>query len=953
MNLGNSVNRKYNILLTQVISMIILSALPFSAKAQQTNTQISRNITGNVIFDEEQPVEYATIQLLNPSDSTVLISSATDRDGKFRLASVKKDNYILKTSFISFETQFHNISSEQFSERQITIPTITLVEKSILLSETVVVGQMPQMVVKEDTIEYNPAAFNLHKNSLVEDLLKRLPGVEVDLEGNITVAGKQVRRVTVDGENFFGRDPKMTTQNLEIDLIKNLQVIEKKSDMEEITGIDDGNRETIINITIKEDKKRGWINNIQAGLGNLTQDVSTDNIRYESRSMFNRFVGDNKYSLIINAGNTSERGQGINSNESIGLNLINVFNKKFKMTGDVSYNGSSNSVQRKSFRQNILIDSVSYRNNESESKNRSHNMSLNYRFEYKPSEKTTILFIPSVSLSKSNSNDTTYTSTMAGDAEKTEVNRSSRRGSSSSDNINVSGNLIASHEFAKKGRRITFNIQGSYSNNDQLGYNKSISEFFLMPDRNQYLNQEAKTITKSNNYNLNASYIEPIFNGSFLQLSYTLRNSLSNNMRNTYEYDPEAEDFTILNPEYSKSLKNSFVNQTVAVSIRTVKEKYNYNVGLNIDPSYIKSKSYIMDGIAPGIDSIVYEPAGRNVVNYSPNGQFTYRFNKDKNIRINYRGNTSQPSVSQLDPTEDLTNPLNIRSGNPDLLPSFSNNISTDYNFSNRERQQSLRASMSYGFVINQIINRTFYEANTGIQRTMPINQNGMWNSNANILYSTPIDKKKRFQVSTNTNASFRNQIGYMSFGESAETKNIAQTLSISENLSVSYRRSWLYLQTRGVVRYSTTHNSLEEKKNQEDINYSASLDAQVTFPRDWVFNSNLQYSGQTGLSTGYNRNQTLWNINVNKRFMKNKQATVSLKWTDLLQQRMSISRNVTSNYIEDSESNVMTGYFLVSFSYRFNNFGGGGGGRGGRGTGGGERMRGASNMGGRAFPTY
>lgn len=927
------------------IAMLLL--VPIYASAQQDRALSPKNISGNVVFaEEEEPVEYATIQLLKASDSTVVTSSATEKSGKFRLPSVKPNNYILKTSYISFETQYHNIDSAHFKEREIVVPTVALVENSILLSEAVIVGQMPQMVVKEDTIEYNPAAFNLHENSLVEDLLKRLPGVEVDLEGKITIAGKSVGRVTVDGENFFGRDPKMTTQNLEIGIIDKLQVIEKKSDLEEITGIDDGNRETIINITIKEDKKRGWINNIQAGLGNLTQDVSLDNTRYESRSMFNRFVGDNKYSLVINANNNSQRGQGVNSNESLGLNMINVFSPKFKMTGDLSYNRGSSFVQRKSFRQNILVDSTSYRSNESESRNNDHNISLNYRFEYKPDEKTTILFIPNVSLSRSFSNDTSYTATMAGDADMSEVNNSSRRGSSNSQNLNMSGNLIASREFAKKGRRITLNLSGNIGNNDQLGYNKSVSEFALMPNRNQYLNQEAKTLNKSNSFNVNASYVEPVLTSSFLQFSYNIRKNMSHNMRNTFEYDAEQDDFTILNPEYSKSLLNSFLNQNISLSFRTVKEKYSYNAGVNIVPSYIKSKSYIKDGIAEGVDSIVHAPDGRNVVNYSPNGDFTYRFNKDKNLRFSYNGSTSQPSISQLDPTEDLTNPLNIRSGNPDLLPSFSNNMSLVYNFSNRENQQSLRANVSYSFVVNQIINRTIYEANTGVQRTMPINQNGMWNTNANILYSMPLDKEKKVQFSTNTDASLRNQIGYMSFKEDTETKNVAKTFSVSENLSVSYRHTWFYLQARGVVRYSTTQNSLEAKKNQEDINYRASLNSQFNFPKDWVFESSLQYSGQSGLSTGYNRNETLWNINVNKRFMKNKQATVSFRWTDVLQQRLSIRRNVTSNYIEDSESNVLTGYFMVSFSYRFNNFaGGGGGGRGGegrmrRGDFGGGRMR-------------
>lgn len=924
--------------------LCFLFVVPISVIGQQAPKVAPKNIEGIVIFaDEKEPVENATVQLLKASDSTVVISTATDKGGKFLFSNIKAESYLLKTSYVSFETQFQNIAYDMFKNKSIDIPVIALEENSILLSDAVVVGKIPEMIVKEDTIEYNPAAFNLHENSLVEDLLKRLPGVEVDMEGNITMAGKSIGRVTVDGENFFGRDPKMTTQNLEIGIIDKLQVIEKKSDLEEITGIDDGKRETIINITIKEDKKRGWINNIQAGVGNLTKDISLDNTRYESRSMFNRFVGDNKYSLVINANNTSERGQGVNSNESIGLNMINVFNPKFKMIGDLSYNSRSSFVQRESFRQNILVDSVSYRKNESESRNNNQNISLNYRFEYKPSDKTTVLFTPNVSFSTSHSNDTSYTATMAGDAEMSEVNNSTRRGSSNSKNFNMSGSMLISHGFAKKGRRVTLNMYGNLGNNNQLGYNQSVSEFSLMPERNQYLNQEAKTITESNSFSINTSYIEPLLSSSFLQLSYDLRKNMNHNKRNTYEYNIEDDDYTVLNPEYSKSLLNSFFNQTISLSFRTVKEKYTYNAGLGIVPSYIKSKSYIRDGVEVGVDSVVHAPDGREVVNYSPNGEFIYRFSKDANLRLSYNGNTSQPSISQLDPTEDLTNPLNIRSGNPDLLPSFSNNMNMVYNFSDREKQQSLRANISYGFVLNQIINRTIYESNTGVQRTMPINQNGMWNSNANILYSTPLDKKKRFQFSTSTDVSLRNQIGYMSFKEDTETKNVSKTFSISENISISYRREWLYLQARGVLRYSSTNNSLEAKKNQEDVNYRASLNSQVDLPSDWVVESIIQYAGQSGLSTGYNRNETIWNIYLNKRFMKNKQATVSLKWTDVLQQRMSIRRNVTSNYIEDSESNVLTGYFMVSFAYRFNSFGDGGG----RSNRGGDRMRGSRGGGG------
>lgn len=914
--------------------------------AQQKSAPSPKNIRGTVLFEEnDEPLENATVHLLKSKDSTAVSTVATNKSGLFQFNEVAPDNYIVKVSFVSFANEFYNIKKKTFLDKNIIVPPVKMKETSIMLSETVVVGQMPEVVVKEDTLEYNPAAFKLQGSAVVEDLLKRLPGVEVDMDGRITAGGKTVRRITVDGENFFGNDPTMTTKNLEIDIIEKLQIIEKKSDLEELTGIDDGERETIINLTIKEDRKKGWINNIEAGIGSLVRDMSADdNLRYASRSMINRFSGDDKYSLIVNANNNSGRGQGISSTGSFGLNLINVFSEKFKMTGGVTYNNRSSFVQRKSFRQNILVDSVSYRNNESENSSKSNDFGVDYRLEYKPTTKTTLLFTPNFSVSKSHSNDSSLTSTMAGDMERTEVNSSSRRGNSSSDNINLSGRMILSHEFAKKGRKATVSLQGNYRKGQTLGENISENYFYLMPDRNSLLNQNSITDSDVKTYSLNASYIEPIFTGNFLQFSYTYRDNFTENLRNTFDFDPLTEDFTNLNLDYSKSLLNQFANQTISMSFRSVRQKFNYNAGVNIEPSKIQSKSFIVDGIALGVDSIIHDPGARDVVNYAPNANFTYRFSKLQNIRFTYRGRTSQPSVTQLDPTEDITNPLNIRSGNADLLPSFSNNLSLLYNFSNREKQQSMRVTLNYSFVLNEIINKTMYEANTGVQKTFPINQNGIWNSSAGVLINTPLDKNRKFQFTSNFETSYRNQIGYMSFQEESETKNVAKTLSVRENLSLSYRLPWLYMQTRGVIRYTSTRNSLEARKNQEDINYSVSFNAQFNIPYDWIAETGIRYSGQTGLTTGFNRNETIWDIDISKRLLKNKRATLSLKWTDLLQQRLSIRRNVTSNYIEDSESNVLTGYFLVSFAYRFNSMGGGRGSRGG-GRGGDGRMGGGRGM--------
>ncbi len=910
--------------IVKIFLLIIFCCSNVLVNAQQSRVTTPGIIVGKVILSEDGlPVQQATIQLLNARDSSVVVSTASDKEGTFKLDQVKQGDYILKVSFISFETFFFNIQAGSFIGKEIVIPDIELQELSIMLSDAVVVGKMPDVIVKEDTLEYNPASYRLQGNAVVEDLLKRLPGVEVDMNGQITVGGKEIKRVMVDGEDFFGNDPTMTTKNLGIEIIDKLQIIDKKSDLEELTGIDDGDREVVINITIKKDKKKGWINNIEAGAGNLVRDVSRDNIRYVSKTMFNKFSGDNKYSFIVNANNNAERREGITSSNSFGLNLINVFSKKYKMTGSIAFNTEDNFVQNNSFRQNILADSISYRNSQSESQSNNHSISVNYRMEYKPSSSTTLLFTPRIAYTNSLSNDTSYTATMAGDVNRTEVNNSSRKGSNNSDNIRLSGRLILSQRFSKKGRKATLSLQGNYNNNDRLGRNISASNFLKRPDRNKLLNQESVTIARSIGYTVNASYVEPVLSSSFLQLAYTLRNNESENLKNTFDYDPLTQDFTSLNKDYSKSLQNDFVNQTYSFSFRSSKPKYNYSIGFNIEPSLIKSKSYIENGITQGIDSILHDPGGRNIINYVPTTDVVYRFGKQNNIRFTYRGKTAQPSITQLDPTENITNPLNIRSGNPDLLPSFSNDFSFQLNSFNREKQKSLKATLNYSFIMNEIINKTEYEANTGVQQTFPVNQNGIWNTSASLLYSTPIDKAKILQFSTNTDISYHNQIGYLSLKKDNEMMNVAKTFNLRENVSISYRKLWLFIQMRAIVRYSSTINSIEEKKNLEDVNYRAILNTQVSLPSDWIVLSGIQYSGQTGLSSGYNKKETLWDIEISKKILKTKQATLHFKWTDILQQKLSIRRRVTSNYIEDSQSNVLTGYFLLTFSYRFNSMGG------------------------------
>ena len=948
------------------LSVIILLLFVFLPGRTQTNTEW-KEIKGIVIEEQDTidyKIEFANVFLLNPKDSAVIKHTSTNKSGYFLFTSVEQKDYLLQVAFIGYNTLYSKISPSRFPGEVANLGNLRMEENAILLSEVTIEGEIPEVVVKEDTLEYNPAAFKMQEGAIVEDLLKRLPGVEVETDGKISSMGKEIKRVFVDGKEFFGKDPKMATKNLTIDMIDKVQVIEKKSDQELLTGVEDGEEETIINLTIKKGMKKGWISNTTVGAGGFVNNP-TDNssARYSGNLLVSRFDDKSQITIIGNSNNINNQGfadtgnqvrsnmrgsrgggsNGITNSSMAGVNIVREINDKLKMGGNFRYNYSDESVKQKSFRENILTDSVSYRKSWSDDQSYSNNYVFDYKIEYAPDSLNTFVLTTGLSYNSSTSDDHSFRNTLAGDKDSTEVNKSEAYTYSNSDGLKLEAELTYARKFSKKGRR--FNITGSFSldNNSGDGTNISNTEYVLKPANNKFLNQEMFNSSDRSSYSLRLSYVEPVWKtNNTIQFSYNIRYNRTNNIRETYDLDSITDTYSILNPDYSKSLRNNFVNQTFNISFNSVHTNYSYNIGFNIVPSYTQSTSYVKNGDMHGNDSILNKVDGRNVVNFSPQITYTQRFSKESNLRFTYRGNTRQPSVSQLDPTVNNTNPLNLRSGNPYLLPSFSNNLSLRYNNSNRKSQRVLTANLTFSFTRNEIINFTTYEDSTGIQRTKPINENGSWNSSADIMYNRPLDAAKKFKLSTNTRLSYNNRIGFITVDKKSE-RNISGTFNISENIGLSYSKDWFYGQFRGNIRYANTSNSLEGREDQKSANFGLTYNTQLTFPYNWSFASDFNYKATRGMSAGYNTDEFVWNAEISKQFLSKKQASLRIRWTDILQQALSINRNVTSEYIEDNEYNILTSYILVSFSYRFNQMGG----RSGRNTG---NREGGSDRGGRNF---
>ena len=932
----------------------------------QTRT-VQKDIVGTVWETPESnpagaSIPGASVRLLNAADSSLVKGMTAGSDGKFLFSGVKQGKYIVAVSFLGYATSYTPIASERFQkDRIIDLGKIVIKESSIMMSTVVIEGQAPAVVVKGDTLEYSPEAFKTQEGAVVEDLLKRLPGIEVEIDGKITSQGREVKRVFVNGREFFGRDPKMATQNLTVDMIDKVQVIEKPLDEAILTGVDDGETETIINLTIKKNMMQGWMGSVAAGAGALVDNKTNEDPRYSALGRLMKFTENSQTIFLVNANNLSRQGftdrgnsvrsgsgigsgsgggnmgggsmsgggggrGGITNSNTFGVNSSNIVNDKLKVGGDVQYNYSETFANSNSFRTNLLIDSVSYRKSKSNNQNTSHNVELNGKMEYKPDSVYTVVFETRLSYNLSNSNNNSLQETLAGDVNFTPVNSSDALTGMKSNGIELSGQLAITRRFEQKGRRLSFIVAGNLNHSSGNGTNLSNSEFFLRPNKNKSLNQESGTTTNTNSYSFRLSYVEPLRENMNLQLLYTFRQNGTRNIRETFDFDGNA--YSSLNTDYSKSLDNRFINQTIGLTLNGSFAKSTYTIGVNVTPSYTQSTSFIKNGISEGVDSTLNWIKGRHVINFSPQVNYTYRFTRKTELRFTYRGSTRQPSVTQLDPTLNVTNPLSIRSGNPELLPSFTNTMSLRFNTNNREAQRFLTTTVDYSFTLNEIVNFTTNDYDpetgeirpgTGIQFTAPVNENGSWNSSGNFLFSMPIGSSKRFRFSTTTQLGYRNNVGYITVKKQSQ-RNVTKTASLSENIGMSFSKDWFYGQLRGNVRYSNSSYTLESKDNRKDVRYSVTYNTQLTLPWSFAINSDVNYSVQSGLSDGYNKNEVIWNASISKQFLKGNRASLRLDWSDILQQRLSISRNVTSNYIEDSEFNSLTSYVMLTFSYRFNN---------------------------------
>lgn len=910
-----------NILKRFLFLFLAVLGFSFTALAQSGGT-----ISGKLIDGEtQQAVSLANIRVLKQSDSTFIAGKASDDKGVFSISVPNRGAYIVHISFIGYNDVYQNVNITN-SNRNVKLGDIELSSDNILLSETVVTAKAAEIVVRGDTLEYNADSYKVTESAVVEDLLKKMPGVEIDNNGKITVNGREVKRIMVDGEEFFSTDPKVASKNLPAKMVDKLQVVDRKTEIAQMTGFDDGEEETIINLTVRPGMKEGLFGNSFAGYGSKE--------RYEANAMVNYMKDKNQYSFLGGINNTNNAGfsdiasntfggmggrggrggggmfggpSGIATSGNAGGNFSVQMNEKFKLGGNTRFGYTDNNTNSTEFTQNLLSSGNTLEDERSSSNSKSQNFNIDLRMEWEPDTNTTIIFRPEFGLYNNRrfeTGDFLTTLEQIGDT----INYGNSRYASDGNGNSMRFELNVSRNLNKPGRVISAQISTDMSDNKNTG--SSISNTYYNGTRpDDLIDQQFTNTSKNNAWRGYISYVEPIGKNNYLQFAYNYRQNNSQSDRDTRSLD-DAGRYTVLDSTYSRRLENSFVNQRIELNFRAVRAKYDYMLGVSVQPSSSKSNTFI------GTRQI--GDVKQEVVNYSPMAQLNYRWSRTHNLRLRYFGNTDQPSVSQLSPVVDVTDPLNIRYGNPNLKPSFNHRMFIRYQNSNPQKASSVTSFVNFGYVANDIVSSTVTDRSTGRKETTYKNVSGNWNANGRLMINRPL-KNIKFSVFSMSFASYNHTNGF-----SNNEANLNRRVNLMQVLGLNYRSDVLDFGIRGNINYNTVKNSLKGQQNQEYFNYGTSANTTIYLPWNVSIESDISYRTNSGYADGYQQSEWLWNASVQKQLFKQKNGTLRFKIYDILQQRSNINRSVTSNYIRDTTTNTLTSYFMVHFIYRFNIFKGG-----------------------------
>ena len=929
----------------KIVSFIFFIAITMTVQAQHT-------LSGTLLSKTDgAPVEMATIRLFSyhPTaqgiDSTLVQGAQTTYDGIFILSNIRQGEYKLIISSVGFAEITKTI---QMPNHDLDLPTIRLEEQVQHLAEVSVQGRAAEMTVKGDTIEYNTAAYQVSETATVEELLKKMNGVEVDKEGNVTINGEEIKGVRIDGKKFFGDDVQTATKNIPADMIEKIQVIDEKSEMAKLTGFEDDETERIINLSLKKNRKKGVFGNYSGAVG---ADMVADNgkwfdynshflendARYNANIFTNLLLGESQTTIVGGANNTNEirsrRGRGwfggqnagITASENLGVNtnidLTGQLEKKDDKTelllgGDATINHSTNDTQTQSQKESYSEEATYIDQDSTMKMTNAWDAQMRLEMEYQIDSMNKIILRPQISYSNSRSeqnNDYTY------ERDSVLINDGYQNQKSLQEEISASMRATYNHKFAKPGRALTmranFTFKNTEKNDTTFAFDNLTSDTLV--DQNTFATNNAFS------YSLRTSFVEPIYGKNhFIETVLSLSGSNRNSVKDQYSKMDGAYQYDSV---YSNALSNNMYTEQLELNYRWVSEKIDLTAGARVLATQTYSKTYY--------GGILARDTLYNRWNWSPNVRFRYKFGQKEFARIVYRGRVNQPTIQQMEPVRNNSDAMNETVGNLGLNPAFSHNIFAMYSKFNPEKFSSMMVGMNANLTQDALTNNTIYDK-TGKRYLQTVNAEMIpWYIGAHFMSNTPFCNKM-FQFHSRTAVSYNQRVAYvlreqdadeiaaliaadqLPLGDASKTGNFR----MSSDLTLRFTHKIVDIGVKNTNIYSLTHNSLNKKNISHIGDWIITGDVTFHLPKSWNIATDVSYTSRHGYQGLTDVNELIWNFSLDKTWAN---STLTLKVYDLLNDKKNIVQTVNETSVSYQKFNTLPTYFMLTYTFKLNRMGG------------------------------
>lgn len=905
--------------------LVFCVLLPSMAMAQQS-------IVGTVIDPSDRsPLIGVNLLLINQADSTDRYFATSEIDGTFKFSKVKAGAFTLGGTYVGYKKIERSIKVER---KDIDLGNLYMEQDAEVLEELKVVGKTPIAVQLGDTTQYNAQAFKTNPDASAEDLVRKMPGITVE-NGTIKAQGEDVRKVLVDGKPFFGDDPSSSLRNLPAEIIDKVQVLDQMSEQAQFTGYDDGDRAKTINIITKPNSRKGKFGRISGGYG-------TDD-RYGMGGNLNLFNGDRRLTILGMINNISQlnfasedlvgtsggsgRGRGGGGNnflvgqqsgftttQSAGVNYSDMWGAKVEVSGSYFFNHTNNTNSTLLNRQYFLsADSSQYYMEESQSDRDNYNHRFDLKVDYKIDSFNSIMIRPRLSLQQNDRRSLVSGETSFPDGSLLNSMENDQRSSATA--LNFSNDMLYRHRFRKAGRTFSLNLNTEMARSEGETLLNALNSYYDSIDRVDLINQETNNHNDGNRITANAVYTEPVGEKSQLMLEYRISYDESNSGKSVYDLSQEGAGE--IDSTLSNNFENTYITNRAGVGYSKRGEKYRIRAGLNYQEAQLSGTQ-----VFP-----FHEETEKTFGNFLPSLMYSYEFSKQKRLNVFYRTFTNAPSISQLQDVIDNTNPLQLRTGNPDLKQRYTHSFMTRFSSSNPEKSRNSFAMLNASYTTDYITSAT-YTAHTdsllsegitlykGSRLIKPVNIGSSWSLRSYYSYGTPIAVLKS-NLNLGTGISYSNTPGLINSQENtSKSLQFNQTLVLSSNISENFDFT-----VTSSANYNIVKNTLQPDLNNNYFSQSNGVKFKWIFWKGFTIEQDLGHTWYAGLGDEFDRSVFLMNIGIGKRLFRGQRGEIKISVFDLLNQNDNIQRAVNEAYVEDRRTQSIQRYAMLTFSYNLRQF--------------------------------